>query len=812
MAIKEYRHHGENILQAHIPYMAEIVVATHFFAIIPKHIKAKDAIWIFATPLLEYKWEYDREKRRNVKLASKVWGGTVSDLSSFRYPISLLPRMLKILEQNGIEAGRLNIIHLPRYVPAPADVEIKDHFNLYDYQEEAHAFTETQKEKFIPSVLLNMPTGTGKAQPLSSLIRTPGGWSTMKEMYVGKEIIAADGTTTKVKAIFPQGLKSNYRVTFSDNRTAECCDEHLWKVHVQNKTGTWSVVTTAELIKLKKDPKIELHIPLYTPDKGINKVFEIAPYDFGLSLGFGKEVDFTTYKLFRTYLEGSYLQRLSLVQGLMDANGSVSFKGTLLYYCSDRNLITGVQSLVRSLGGIAKVTETTVNFEHSNKSFQGTEEFRLEITYKNPRDLFKSVTKKEKIPLLKRNLEWLKLGISSIEYIGKKEMQCISIEHPDQLYVTDGYVVTHNTITLLAYVAKVKLRTAIVASATYSEKWKADILNNTKTTEDRINLVSGRTGIKKIFAAAEEGGYDKDFTILSIETLHRFFKEYEENQELCAEIYGGTPVDLWEKIECGILGGDEMHENLNAIYWLNTFIHGPFHIGLSATMLHKDPFVEARQLEIYPAIKRFDKIKMKKYINFVYFGYAYKDFDRSKIKTSFPGKSTYAQDAYEQSIMMSKASRDSFIEMVVHTVKEYYIDKKKPGDKLRVYFSRIKMIDMITEALQVNFPDLDINRYAESDEYSIIIDSDIAVTNRGKAGTGVDIPGLTTVINFTNVESSQAVLQLLGRLRDIKDKDVFFIQAYCKNIKKHMQYKDNCHTMINERVKGYVHHDYKHAL
>ena len=122
------------------------------------------------------------------------------------------------------------------------------------------------------------------------------------------------------------------------------------------------------------------------------------------------------------------------------------------------------------------------------------------------------------------------------------------------------------------------------------------------------------------------------------------------------------------------------------------------------------------------------------------------------------------------------------------------------------------MINMITDALKNEFPELDVRRYAENDDYSIIIDSDIGVTNRGKAGTGVDIPGLTTVINFTNVESSQAVLQLLGRLREIKDKEVIFVQAFCKNVKKHLQYKDNCHDMINERIKGFIHHDYQIAL
>jgi len=35
--------------------------------------------------------------------------------------------------------------------------------------------------------------------------------------------------------------------------------------------------------------------------------------------------------------------------------------------------------------------------------------------------------------------------ITSIEPVGKKEAQCILIDHPDHLYITDDYIITHNT-------------------------------------------------------------------------------------------------------------------------------------------------------------------------------------------------------------------------------------------------------------------------------------------------------------------------------------------------------------------------------
>lgn len=42
------------------------------------------------------------------------------------------------------------------------------------------------------------------------------------------------------------------------------------------------------------------------------------------------------------------------------------------------------------------------------------------------------------------------LGITDIEYVGEQPTQCISVDHRDHEYVTDGFVRTHNTLTTLS--------------------------------------------------------------------------------------------------------------------------------------------------------------------------------------------------------------------------------------------------------------------------------------------------------------------------------------------------------------------------
>ena len=64
------------------------------------------------------------------------------------------------------------------------------------------------------------------------------------------------------------------------------------------------------------------------------------------------------------------------------------------------------------------------------------------------------------------------------------------------------------------------------------------------------------------------------------------------------------------------------------------------------------------------------------------------------------------------------------------------------------------------------------------------------------------------MIAIDNVESAQAVLQLVGRLREVKGRDVVFIQAYCTNVKKHVAYKESRRELIEDRVAGFAEHRY----
>src|SRR5690606_4419843 len=76
--------------------------------------------------------------------------------------------------------------------------------------------------------------GGGKEQPLDAKIATPNGWKLMGDMKIGDEVFGEDGNIHNVIGVFPQGVKTSYRITFSDGTSTECGLDHLW--HVQTRS------------------------------------------------------------------------------------------------------------------------------------------------------------------------------------------------------------------------------------------------------------------------------------------------------------------------------------------------------------------------------------------------------------------------------------------------------------------------------------------------------------------------------------------------------------------------------------------------
>ena len=102
------------------------------------------------------------------------------------------------------------------------------------------------KDKDVPVKLITGKFGTGKAQPVDTMVPTPMGAKRLGDIEVGDYLFARDGRKTKVLGVFPQGVLTNYRVELSDGRIAFCNDEHIWTCI--DKDGNFFDTTIKEII------------------------------------------------------------------------------------------------------------------------------------------------------------------------------------------------------------------------------------------------------------------------------------------------------------------------------------------------------------------------------------------------------------------------------------------------------------------------------------------------------------------------------------------------------------------------------------
>ena len=139
--------------------------------------------------------------------------------------------------------------------------------------------------------------------------------------------------------------------------------------------------------------------------------------------------------------------RISLMQGLIDTDGYVDDRGHITYTTTSKQLAEDVAFIVRSLGGVATITQSKAGYKNNEGVFiQCNDAYDVQIrTTMNP-DLC-GISRKKERARYEFNGGFSKLGkrIVDVEYIGMKEGRCITVDDPSGLYCVDNFTVTHNS-------------------------------------------------------------------------------------------------------------------------------------------------------------------------------------------------------------------------------------------------------------------------------------------------------------------------------------------------------------------------------
>lgn len=372
------------------------------------------------------------------------------------------------------------------------------------------SFTPTDEQYAIESgyqenrfVTIQAKSGSGKAQPLFCKVQTPKGEVQIGDLTVGQDVFRRDGSVGKVVGIFPQeGLQPTFKVIFRDGTYTYCNPEHLWTVYGGKYSNKEVVKSLDQMLQqgLKNSRGgRRFRVPVCDAVQYPVKDFPIDPYTLGILIGDGylcgktpafsvgsKDSEifnivkqnnpswiFTSHKtgdnctqwnftdteknlpngcmtkiknlgldvksgdkfIPDEYFYGSKEQRLALLQGLLDSDGSC-VKNRTIFTTTSKQLDKDVRKLVRSLGGVATGSYVddrgaascyTINIRMKENPFLVESKAKLwSYSSKNPPAKY----------------------IDSVEYVGMLEQVCIAVDAEDQLYLTDDFIVTHNTSTL----------------------------------------------------------------------------------------------------------------------------------------------------------------------------------------------------------------------------------------------------------------------------------------------------------------------------------------------------------------------------
>lgn len=144
----------------------------------------------------------------------------------------------------------------------------------------------------------------------------------------------------------------------------------------------------------------------------------------------------------KKYLYANIQERIQLLQGIMDTDGWTDKRDALCEFdTTSEQLCKDVLELIRGLGGKASYSTKQGKYKNKEKVIECQKVYRIYFTIRgiNP---FYLKRKAEKFSEPKFNYQKI---ITNIEKVRQEECQCIMIDHPEHLYVTDGYTLTHNT-------------------------------------------------------------------------------------------------------------------------------------------------------------------------------------------------------------------------------------------------------------------------------------------------------------------------------------------------------------------------------
>ncbi|HUF33624.1 MAG TPA: replicative DNA helicase [Acidimicrobiales bacterium] len=369
-------------------------------------------------------------------------------------------------------------------------------------------------------VIVGARPATGKALALDTPVPTPTGWSTMGELQVGDQVIDERGQPCHVlytSPVFPD--HRCFEVRFDDGSTIVADAGHrwlaydlpAWKSH-RARTDRMAagppakpslardqsarmrhprVVTTQQMVDegvRTGGDRPNWYLPLAAldlPDADL----PVDPYVLGCWLGDGGEEHIP-----RAYLRASQKQRLALLQGIMDTDGTVARSGGGVELClANRELLEQVWELVASVGHKPNpISHKQIPL--GDGRFAEAWRFRwtpLDPVFRLPR----KVAGLAEVVSTRRNGRHTRRAITEIVEVPSVPTRCIAVSSPSHLFLAGRAMIpTHNTAFALGMAAHAALEVNRPVLFFSLEMSHLEITQRILSAEARVDATRMRNG------------------------------------------------------------------------------------------------------------------------------------------------------------------------------------------------------------------------------------------------------------------------------------------------------------------------------
>lgn len=176
----------------------------------------------------------------------------------------------------------------------------------------------------------------------------------------------------------------------------------------------------------------------------------------------------------QTYLFADVPARIALLQGLLDTDGTIDPRSGKISFCTiSEQLAIDVVALIQSLGGVARTRTRYTKYTHNGEKRVGRLSYQIGVSLPNAIQPFRLSRKQQYV--IPRTKYGITRALVKVKYIGQKEAQCIALDSENQLYVTDNYIVTHNTTVGIGIAAGLNARRTIILCPPHLvDKWQRE--------------------------------------------------------------------------------------------------------------------------------------------------------------------------------------------------------------------------------------------------------------------------------------------------------------------------------------------------